>query len=106
MDGKHLFDQPNKNYIKTYNNIRKIKTGPGDDYKTGCLLDYNYFKKHYKMTSIDLSEQQVLDANLKAIQQTNFTKNLSGNNNRLMFFIIEEVKETILDFSQGNVKVL
>ena len=41
----------------------------------------------------------------KAIQQINFTGNLSGDDNRLTFFIIEEVKETILDFSQGNVKV-
>ena len=93
--GKNFFAQPIKNDIKTCENIRKITTGQGDDYTTGCLLDYNNFKKH-KMIAIDLSEQQAL----------NFTGNLSGNNNRLLFFIIEEVKETILDFSQGTVKVL
>ena len=58
------------------------------------------------MIAIDLSKQQVLDADPKAIQQINFTGNLTGNNNRLMFFIIEEVKETILKFSQETVKVL
>ena len=58
------------------------------------------------MLAIDLSKQQALDTNPKAMQQINFTGNLSGNNNTLIFLIIEEVKETILDFSQGTVKVL
>ena len=106
IDGKNFFDQPIKSFIKTYENIQKITTGRGDDYTTGCLLDYNYFKKHYKMIAIDLSKQQALDADPKAIQQINFTGNISGNNNRLIFFIIEEGKETILDFSQGIVKTL
>ena len=46
-DGKNLFDQPIKSDIKTYDNIRKITTVQGDDYPTGCLLDYNYFIKYY-----------------------------------------------------------
>ena len=58
------------------------------------------------MIAIDLRKQQALDADPKAIQQKNFNGNLSGNINRLIFFIIEEAKETILDFSQGTVKVL
>ena len=58
------------------------------------------------MIAIDLSKQQALDADPKAIQQINFTGNLSGNNNRLIFFISEEAEETIFDFSQGTVKVL
>ena len=70
------------------------------------MLDYNCFKKHDKIIATDLSKQQVLDANPKAIQGINFTGNLSGNNNRLIFFIIEEAKETILSFSQWTVKVL
>ena len=53
IDGRNFFDQPNKNNIKTYENIRKIKTGEGDNYATGCLLDYNYLKKNYKMIAID-----------------------------------------------------
>ena len=56
IDGKNLFDQPIKSYIKTYENIRKVTAGQGDDYTTGCLLDYNYFVKHYKMTAIHLSK--------------------------------------------------
>ena len=55
---------------------------------------------------IDLSKQQALDANPKAIQQINFTGNLSGNDNRLIFFIIEDAEETILNFSQRTVKVI
>ena len=58
------------------------------------------------MIAIDLSKQQALDADPKATQKINFTGNVSGNNNILMFFMIEEAKETILDFSQVNVKVL
>ena len=56
-----------KNNTITYENIRKISTGPGDDYTTGCLLRNIYFKNYYKMTAVDLSKQQVLDANPKAI---------------------------------------
>ena len=51
-----MFNQPIKSYIKTYENIRKIRTDQGNDYTTGCLLDYNYFMKHYKMIAIDLSK--------------------------------------------------
>ena len=47
-----------------------------DDYTTGCLLDYTYFKKYYKMIAVDLSKQQALDADPKAIQRINFTANL------------------------------
>ena len=68
------------------------------------MLEYNYFKKHYKMIAIDLSKQQALDTD--PIQQINFTWNVSGINNSLVFFIIKEAKETILDFSQETVKVL
>ena len=58
------------------------------------------------MIAIDLSKQQVLDADPRAIQQINFTANLDRAGNTTMFFIIEEAKETVLDFSQGTVKVL
>ena len=72
IDGKNFFDQPINNMIKTYENIRKTTTGRGDDYTTGCLLDYTYFEKYYKMIGIDLSKQQALDADPKATQQINF----------------------------------
>ena len=69
-------------------------------------LSYSYSKEHYKVIAIDLSKQQALDADLKAIQQINFTGNLAQDGNTTIFFITEEAKETILDFSEGTVKVL
>ena len=60
IDGRNFSDQLIKYDIRTYENIRKIATGQGDDYTTGCLLDYDYFKKHYKMIAVDLSEKQAL----------------------------------------------
>ena len=98
--------QPISNNLKTYENIRNIATGQGEDYTTGCLLDYSYFKGHYRMIAINLSKQQVLDADLRAIQQINFTANLDRAGDKTMFFITEEAKETILEFSQETVKVL
>ena len=97
IDGKNFFDQPVKNKV-TCENIRKIATGQGDDYTTGCLLDYIYFKNYYKMIAVDLSKQQALDADPKAIQQINFTANLDRAGNTTMFFIIEEAKETVFEF--------
>ena len=76
IDGKNFFDQPIKSDKVTYKNIRKIATGQGDDYTIGCLLHYIYFKNHYKMIAADLSQQQALDADPKAIQQINLYKNL------------------------------
>ena len=63
IDGKNFFDQSVKSDMRTYDNIRKIETGQG----TGCLLDYPFFKEHYKPIAIDLSKQQALDADLKAL---------------------------------------
>ena len=77
INGKNVLDQPVKNNLRTYDNIRKIVTGQEDDCTTDCLLVYNYFNKYYKMIAIDLSKQQALDADPKAIQQINFTGNLS-----------------------------
>ena len=105
INGENFFDQPIKDNKITYENIRKIATGQGDDYKTGCLLDYPYFKDTYKMIAVDLSKQQALDADPRAIQQINFTANLEEDNARICA-ILEEVKETILNFAQGTVKVL
>ena len=91
---------------KTYENIRKIAIGQGDDYTTSCLLDYTYFKKYQKMIAIDLSRQQALDADPRKIQQIDFTANLDRAGNTRFYFILEEAKETIFEFSQGTVKVL
>ena len=67
IDEKNHFHQPVKNDLMTYENIWKIITGQRDDYTTGPLLDYNYFKNYNNIVAIDLSKQQALDADLKTI---------------------------------------
>ena len=68
INGENFFDQPIKNNKITYDNIRKITTGLGDRYTTGCLLNYQYIKDYYKMFTVDLGKQQALDADPRAIQ--------------------------------------
>ena len=106
INGENVFDQPVKNDKVTYENIRKICTGSGDDYTTGSLLDYPYFKDSYKMIAVDLSKQQALDADPRTIQQINFTANLDRAGNTRIYFILEEAKEIILNFALGTLKVL
>ena len=103
IDGRNFFDQPINDMNKTYENIRKIATGKGGDYTTGCLLDYPYFKENCKMIAIDLSKQQALDADPRKVQQINFTANLVRAGNTTIFLIIEQEKETIFELSQGTV---
>ena len=81
INGENAFEQPIKNNKVTYDNIRKIATGYGDDYTTGCLLDYPYFTDTYKMIAVDLSKQQALDADPRVVQQINFTANLDRAGN-------------------------
>ena len=106
IDCINIFDQSINSVNKTYENIRRTATGQGDDFTTGCLLDYSYFKENSKMIAIDLSKQQALDADPRAIQQINFTANLDRAGNTRFYFILEEAKETVFEFSQGTVKVL
>ena len=91
IDGQNNLDQPIRNNLITYDNIRKVSIGLGDHYTTGCLLYYNYFKKYYNTLALDLSKQQAYGANSKSIQQINFTGNLEQQ--ATLFFFIEEVKE-------------
>ena len=92
INGENFFDQPIKNNAVTYENIRKIATGQGEDYTTGCLLNYQYIKDYYKMIAIYSSKQQALDADPRAIQQINFTANLERAGNTRIYFILEEAK--------------
>ena len=84
--------------------IIQAATGRRNDYATSCLLDYPFFKEHCKLTAIDLSKRQKLDADPKAIQKIEFAGNLKRKTT--IFFITEEAKETFLDFSKGTIKVL
>ena len=93
IDGRNFFDQPINSMNKTYENIRKIATGKGDDYTTGCLLDYPYFKENYKMIAIDLSKQQALYADPRAIQQINLTANLDRAGNTAMFLLLKKQRK-------------
>ena len=106
INGENLFDQSIKNDKVTYENIRKIATDQGDDYATGCLLDYPHFKDSHKMIAVNLSKQQALDADPRAIQKINFTANLDRAGNARIYLILEEAKEAILNFAQGTVKVM
>ena len=90
--------------IKQYKEIRKIETGQGDDYATGCLLDYQYFEDHYNLIAIDLSKQKELDADSRAIQQIEFYGMLKTNSQ--VCTVLEKSKETMLQFYKGKAKVL
>lgn len=92
--------------IRTYENVRKVPNVQRDDYRTGCLLDYMHFKEILILISKDVSKQQTPDANPKAIQQINITGNQDWAGTMIMLLIIEEVNETILDFSQEILRVL
>ena len=59
IDGRNFYDQPINDSIKQYDEIRKISTGQGDDYTTGCLLDFDYFEKNYKLIAADLSKKKL-----------------------------------------------
>ena len=92
IDGRNFFDQPIKGHLKTYDNIRKIAMGEGDDYTTWCL---SLFQKYFKLIAIDLSKQLKLDVDPKAIKQINFAENLDRAKGSTMFFIIETVLEQL-----------
>ena len=99
-----LMIQPN-NMMK----LEKISTGQGDDYTTGCLLDFAYFKNNYRLIAADLSKQKALDADSRAIQQIIFTGKIKAtvaNTRVVIFYVLEKSKETILEFSKGTTKVL
>ena len=104
IDGRNFYDQPINDSIKQYYEVRKISTGKDDDYITGCLLDFAYFEKNYKIIAADLSKQKVLDADSRAIQQIIFTGHTDAQIR--VYYILEQSKETILEFSKGATKVL
>ena len=75
--------------VKQYNKVRKISTGQGDDYATGFLLDFAYFKDDFRLIAVNLSKQKALDADSLKV-----------------FYILEKSKETLLEFAKGTTKVL
>ena len=104
IDRRNFYDQPINDLVKQYDEIRKTATGQGDDYTTGCLLDYQYFKVHYNLIAIDLSKQKQLDADSRAIQQTEFYGMLKTNSE--VCTVSVKLKETVLQFFKGTAQVL
>ena len=79
IDGRNFYDNPIENDTEKYRELKKVMIGKGEDYTTGSLLDYNYFKNHYKLVAVDLSKQKELAADPRAIQQIEF-KYILGTN--------------------------
>ena len=104
IDGRNFYDQPINDSIKQYEEVRKVSTGQGHDYTTGCSLHYAYFKNDFRLIAVDLSKQKVLDADSRAIQQIIFTDQVEEEAS--VFYVLEKSKETILQFSKGTKKVL
>ena len=110
IDGRNFYDQLINGSIKQYGEIRKKSTGQDDEYTIGCLLDFAYFeKKKYRLIAADLSKQKALEAGPRAIQQIIFTgkvKSASQNKRVIIYYILEQSKETMLELAKGTAKVL
>ena len=110
IDGRNFYDQPINDLIKQYGEVRKVSIGEGDDYTTGCLLDFAYFEKNYRLIAADLSKQKTLDADRRAIQQIFFTGKINSTATEgkrvIICYILEQSKETILQLSKGTTNVL
>ena len=108
IDRRHFYDQPINDLIKQYDKVRKVSTEYGDDYTTGCLLDYAYFKNHQILLAVDLSKQKALDADPRATQQIVFQGVVGGANNTKirLYTILEQSKERMLELSKGTAKFL
>ena len=102
IDKLAFFDLPIKTKEEAYEKI--IDISRNNEYTTGNLLDYDYFKKYYKLNAIDLSKQQVLQENEDLIQQINFTGRLEEAAN--VFIIIQKKENAIVEFSQNFANVL
>ena len=104
IDGRSFYDQPINDLIKQYDEVKKVSIWQRDNYTTGCLLDYQYFKDHYQLIAVDLSEQKELYANSRSVQQIEFSGTLK--NKSQVCEILEKSKETMLEFYKRTAKVL
>ena len=102
IDRRNFFGKPVRNDERIHEHISKVAFGKWNYYAAGCLFHYPYFKEDYTLIAIDLSKQQAFDAGLKAIQQIHFTGDPDRDGNTRMLFILEELKQTILDFFTSN----
>ena len=103
IDERNHYDNPIESDIEKYIELKKVMIGKGEHYTTGSLLDYNYFKKHYKLVAVNLSKQKELDADPRATQQIEFKYTIAANSTTN--WVLEKSKETILEFYKRTVKV-
>ena len=109
IGGRNFYDRPINDIIEQYDEVRKLSAGYGDDYATGCLFDYAYFKNNYRLIAVDLSQQKALDADPRAIQQIVFQGVVKGDDNtkiRHYSWTIYTILEQSKEFSKGTAKVL
>ena len=110
IDGRNFYDQNISDDFKKYEELRKVMTGKGEDYTTGSLLDYDYWKNNYKLICCNLSKKRALDRDPKANQQIEFvykldnTRPAPGTKTQTLT-VLEKEKETSLEFSKGTLKV-
>ena len=101
IDRRNFYNQPINDLVKQY---AKTETELGENYTTGCLLDYQYFKDHYNLIAVDLSKEKEWDADSRAIQQIKFYGMLKTNSQ--VCTILKKSKETMVEFYKGKAKVL
>ena len=113
IDGRNFYDKLINNLIEQYDELRRVSAGQDYDYTTGCLLDYAYFKNNYRLIAIGFRKPKALDADPRAIEQIVFQRavwgdqiNLRKDTNIKLFTILENSKETVLQFYKGTAKVL
>ena len=104
IDGRNFYDNPIESDIEKYRELKKVMIGKGKDYTRGSLLDFNFFKKHYKLVAADLSKQKELDPDPRTIQQIEF-KYMLGTNSTI-YWVLEKSKETVLEFYKELLKYI
>ena len=108
IDRRNFYDQNISDDFKKYEKLRKVMTGRSEDFTTGSLFDYDYWKNNYKLICCDLNKQKVLDTNPKANQQVELVYKLGDNDENQVqaqiLTVLEKEKETNLEFSKGTVK--
>ena len=104
IDGRNFYDNPIESDIEKYRELKKVMIGKGEDYTRGSLLDFNFFKKHYKLVAADLSKQKELDPDPRTIQQIEF-KYMLGTNSTI-YWVLEKSKETVLEFYKELLKYI
>ena len=102
IDARNFYDENINHELKKYEELREIMIGKGEDYETGTLLDYAYYKRHYKLVACDLSKQKILDSKPRASQQAEFIfklDNIALNGNTAQILtVLEKDKEKKLEF--------